>query len=390
MGNPALASIIVNNYNYGRFLREAVDSALGQTYPNTEVIVVDDGSTDESMEIIAGYGDRVIPVLKGNGGQASAFNAGFAASRGEMVIFLDADDLLLPTATEQAAELFDDSDVVKVHWSMREVDEHGQETGKVQPNRPLAEGDLRDIVIRDGPSAYAWPPTSGNAWSRRFIERIAPIPEEEYRISADIYLSALAPVFGWMRTIPAPQGCYRRHGQNNYLGNASDARLKGDLRRWEHAYRALSGVLERMRFVVDLDAWRSNSWFHQLDLAMRELATLVPPSDAFILVNEQLWGAGEVIAGRRSIPFLERNGQYWGPPPDDDTAIRELERLRQAGISFIVFAWSAFWWLDYYHGFRQYLEGTFPRVLANDRLIAFGLRGATDPWAIPVELAGLA
>src|SRR4051812_16040279 len=92
------ASIIINNYNYGHFLRDAIDSALAQTYPCTEVIVVDDGSTDDSREVIAGYGQRVTAVFKENGGQASAFNAGFAASRGEVVVFLDADDTLLPNA----------------------------------------------------------------------------------------------------------------------------------------------------------------------------------------------------------------------------------------------------------------------------------------------------
>ncbi len=83
--NKPLASILINNYNYGRFLHEAIDSALSQTYPHTEVIVVDDGSTDNSREIIASYEDQIIPVLKENGGQASALNAGFAASRGEIV-----------------------------------------------------------------------------------------------------------------------------------------------------------------------------------------------------------------------------------------------------------------------------------------------------------------
>src|SRR2546428_10583836 len=102
MNNFELASIIINNYNYRRFLREAVDSALNQTYRNTEVIVVDDGSTDGSPEIIASYGDRIIPVLKQNGGQNSALNAGFSSSRGDVILFLDSDDVLLPTAVEAA------------------------------------------------------------------------------------------------------------------------------------------------------------------------------------------------------------------------------------------------------------------------------------------------
>src|SRR6266511_2235841 len=134
MGEAQPASIIVNNYNYGRFLKVAIDSALAQTYPATEVIVVDDGSTDESREIIAGYGDRIVPVLKENGGQASAFNAGFRASRGDAIVFLDADDALLPAAMEQAVDLLVDPSIVKVHWPLCVVDEQGNKTERIVPS----------------------------------------------------------------------------------------------------------------------------------------------------------------------------------------------------------------------------------------------------------------
>lgn len=96
-----LVSIIVNNYNYGRFLREAIESALSQTYKPLEVIVVDDGSTDCSRDVIASFGARILPVFKENGGQASALNAGFARSHGDLVMFLDSDDLLLDYAIER-------------------------------------------------------------------------------------------------------------------------------------------------------------------------------------------------------------------------------------------------------------------------------------------------
>lgn len=104
--------------------------------------------------------------------------------------------------------------------------------------------------------------------------------------------------------------------------------------------------------------------------AIQDIATIVSPQDLFILVDgAQLDGA--VSAGRRVLPFLERDGQYWGPPPDDFTAIRELERLREAGARFVAFAWPAFWWLDHYAGFHQYLRTTYPCVLENDRLVVF-------------------
>ena len=87
--NPLVS--IISNYNYERFLEEAIDGALDQTYSNVEVIVVDDGSTDDCRRIIAGYGKRIVTVSKENGGQASACNVGFQASKGEIVIFLDAE-----------------------------------------------------------------------------------------------------------------------------------------------------------------------------------------------------------------------------------------------------------------------------------------------------------
>jgi hypothetical protein len=104
-----------------------------------------------------------------------------------------------------------------------------------------------------------------------------------------------------------------------------------------------------------------------------EITNLIPPGCSFILVDEaQL--PNEAFAGRRPIPFLEKDGQYWGTPADDETAIREFERLRQAGASFIVFAPPAFWWLDYYSAFHQHLQSQHRCLLWNDSLVIFDLR----------------
>jgi hypothetical protein len=84
---------------------------------------------------------------------------------------------------------------------------------------------------------------------------------------------------------------------------------------------------------------------------------------SFILVDEDGWKTDPLLSGRKRIPFVERDGQYWGSPRDDVSAIEELERLQHAGAQFIVFAWSTFWWFDYYVGLRQYLRTRFPCVL---------------------------
>ncbi len=115
-------------------------------------------------------------------------------------------------------------------------------------------------------------------------------------------------------------------------------------------------------------------WMKRVGKATAEIAALIPAGDSFILVDQDECGTGGVVAGRRCIPFLERDGQYWGSPPDDATAIREFERLRQSGATFMVFAWPAFWWLDYYSGFQRHLRSKFRCVLENDRLVVFDLR----------------
>src|SRR5438093_12916614 len=110
------ASIIITSYNYGRFLKETIDSALAQSIDDVDVVVVDDGSKDNSREVICSYGGRIVPILKENGGQASAFNAGFSAARGDVICFLDSDDLLLPDALAKAIPHFEHHRVVKVNW----------------------------------------------------------------------------------------------------------------------------------------------------------------------------------------------------------------------------------------------------------------------------------
>jgi hypothetical protein len=115
-------------------------------------------------------------------------------------------------------------------------------------------------------------------------------------------------------------------------------------------------------------------WLYEFHLTLQELDALIPAKDAFVLVSWYQWGADQIIAGRKAVPFLGRNGEYMGPPEDDQTAIRELERVRQSGVSFIVFGWPAFWWLEYYSQFHSYLRSNFLCVLENDRLVVFNLQ----------------
>ena len=107
MTRPTITALI-DTYNYGTFIEEAIESVLAQGFPNgsLEILVVDDGSTDDTRERVARYGDKVKYMYKLNGGQASAFNFGIARANGEYVALLDADDYWLPTKLQKVMEAF--------------------------------------------------------------------------------------------------------------------------------------------------------------------------------------------------------------------------------------------------------------------------------------------
>jgi glycosyltransferase involved in cell wall biosynthesis len=230
-GRP-LVSISVINYNYARYLRIAVDSALAQTYPHLEVIVVDDGSTDDSRAIIESYGKRISPVLKANGGHGSAVNAGFAASRGEIVMFVDADDELLPEAVDQVVKAWRPG-VTKAQFQLEMVDERGNPIGQRVPpfDGFIPNGDIRDRILRFG--EYPTSPSSGNAYSRAALTRLMPIDETLWFANAEKSLVFLSPFLGDVVTICAPLGRYRIHGGN-------DSGFKG--RQLEALHRRLTAV----------------------------------------------------------------------------------------------------------------------------------------------------
>lgn len=249
MSDEPLVSIIVNNYNYGRFLGEAIDSALAQDYPNVEVIVVDDGSTDDSREVISGYGDRVVPVLKENGGQASACNAGFAVSRGEIVFFLDSDDVLLPDAAGRVVAAFRERpDAVKVQFRLWHVDVEGDPTGEITPRRHWVYGDgwLEYVIKFD---SYPVPPTSGNTFSAAALRQIMPVPKEDlYRAGVDYYLNNMSVMLGPVVALKEAHGLYRIHGQSLHHVERSTA---GDMKHFGDALLRIADVRARQRHLLD-------------------------------------------------------------------------------------------------------------------------------------------
>jgi glycosyltransferase involved in cell wall biosynthesis len=120
------------NHNYGRFIGEAVRSALALDWPDVEVIVVDDGSTDDSLEVLADFDDRITVIAQENSGPRVACNHGFAKSSGDAVIFLDSDDVLEPSIAREVAAVWRPG-VSKVQVQMSRIDAAGRSVGRPFP-----------------------------------------------------------------------------------------------------------------------------------------------------------------------------------------------------------------------------------------------------------------
>lgn len=207
-------SVIINNYNYGRFVAQAVESALAQRYPHKEILVVDDGSTDNSREVLSPYAERGVRLIfKENGGQASAFHRGFQEATGDLIAFLDADDYWRPDLLEVLAMAWQPGSAMAL-WRLQGVDAQQTPLDYYTPelSQPLWSGDIRERFAQSG--WYPHPPTSGLAFSREVLRQIFPLDEQTWRISADIPLYTVAPFLGQVVSIDRVLGYYRLHGSN--------------------------------------------------------------------------------------------------------------------------------------------------------------------------------
>jgi glycosyltransferase involved in cell wall biosynthesis len=205
-------SIVIPNYNYAEYVGEAISSALALDWDDVEVIVVDDGSTDDSMAVIAPFEDRITVVEQANAGPRVACNTGFALSTGEVVIFLDSDDTVSPALAREIANVWRPG-VSKVQVQMQRIDRRGDPIGAPFPHFGSSPTPEKMRQWMRATSAYPTPPGSGNAYSRVFLDEIFPL-DDRCGNSTDSACLAAAPILGDVVTIAKPLVSYRVHGNN--------------------------------------------------------------------------------------------------------------------------------------------------------------------------------
>lgn len=207
---------MINNFNYGRYVGAAIESALRQTYTNCEVIIVDDGSTDDSREVIAGFGGRITVVAKENGGQASAFNAGIARASGDFILLLDSDDYLYPDAVAQCVAHFPEH-YSRIYYRLDAIDAQGERLPDFDRKIPFVEFDGDAHVAAAAGGQFPATVTTANFFRAAALKAIVPIPEARWRICADNFVAIQASTVGPVRSMTQVLGAYRFHGKNAWM-----------------------------------------------------------------------------------------------------------------------------------------------------------------------------
>lgn len=209
-----LITVIIDTYNYGNFIENSIESVLAQNFPKeqVEIIIVDDGSTDDTEERIKKYKEKIKYIYQENKGQAEAFNTGFAHSQGEVICLLDADDYWYPEKLKTVIEKFERCpDVGMVQHFMQEVDTEGRIVKKNYP-RWKEFYSKEDILSGEINFRSTFTGTSGLSFKRKFLENIIPVPIG-FTFCADQYLY-LVILYSKVSSINKILGRKRIHGEN--------------------------------------------------------------------------------------------------------------------------------------------------------------------------------
>ncbi len=232
-----LVSVLVPNKDYGRFLTAALDSIRAQTYVNLEVIVCDDGSSDDSVDIATSFVERdprfCLERHEVNRGQGAGFNTAFGRARGEIIAFLDADDTFESGKLDAVVHELRSGQVGAVVHPLMVTDAEGEPIQRIPALTRFEDGWLAPRVLRRG-GRWRWVPTSGIAMRRQVADLVFPMPEEGFSSSADTFFLMLVPLLTPIASVDEVLGTYRRHGANVYARAQLDPertdRLIGNLR----------------------------------------------------------------------------------------------------------------------------------------------------------------
>jgi len=285
---PPLLAVVIACFNYADYVEDAIRSVLEQKCDDCELVVVDDGSTDGSWDVIQRH--PVSAYRISNCGQRAACFYGLSRTQARFVLFLDADDTLAPGSLATMMAKLDEG-VAKLQFPLLRTDRNGAIIGEPVPKLAAFRdaGALAQSVLRNG--TYVSPPTSGNVFRR---DLCAILRDATYDHAVDGVLLFAAPFFGDIVSLSTPLGRYRVHDRNDSgLGRPLDAQiLRREIARFVDRMDHLRRVLEPIGKAADLVAVDETQFFleRSIYLAIAE-GRRVSPMTLWRLVKKI--GAGD-------------------------------------------------------------------------------------------------
>lgn len=399
--NESIVTIAIPTYNRAHLLKASIKSALSQTYKNIIVTVLDNGSTDNTKEIVHSFNDDRLLYIHNeiNLGMLSNWNKSIECSSTPFLVVLQDDDLLLPEfVNDSISKLEQNPNAAFSFCAVREIDEQDN-LGKARWHGK------NEMEITDG-LHYLHMAVSGKGWnihSSTVVMRLSALskingrydsPHARHafdfnlfvRLAAQFDVVALQKELVYVRCHSDQDTDihWRKKSGTGPLGfNAERIDALGYLlssrRAKDKPYR--EWLAQRL---LTLNA-QSSAYSHTLlpdmywgfderkQIAKREMGSVIPAGETFILVDEAEWCISGEVDGRHVIPFTSQEGACWGPPMDDEEAIKEIKGLQQQGVKFIVFGWPAFWWLEHYVAMSDYLYSNCRLIFKSSRLLVFFL-----------------
>lgn len=238
-----LVSVIIPCFNAEKWLAEAIDSCLKQTYPNIEIIVVDDGSTDTSVEIIQSYGDQITWITGPHQGGNSARNRGFTLSQGDYIQFLDADDYILPEKIARQVAYLEETGADAVYGDWRY--QYHLKTGEVQLSDIELSGAQSDLL--ESLLSTWWVAVASLLYQRKSVEQCGGWDETLQAAQDRDFLIAIALTGAQVIYQPGCYAIYRRYGSTTVSTSRMSVWLESHDRLMKKAEKQLS-ELDRLTF----------------------------------------------------------------------------------------------------------------------------------------------
>jgi glycosyltransferase involved in cell wall biosynthesis len=306
-----LISVVVTNYNYSRYLVPCLSSIQQQTYSRFECIIVDDASTDNSVEIVEDFiGSRkldhqfLLVRRATNEGQLAAFRTGLQHCKGSFVVYVDADDLLHEHFLHAHLNVhLTDVPAAFTCSNQQQINEHGEILGGVHPGLRVGKNRSRVLSLCLFGLSWVWATTSSMMFRRATLEVIMPNPaaDDDFRLCADNYVCYFANLLGDSILIPDVLGSYRRHGANNFSRNpfVGGHRPLGDMRGHPRHSRVIATIrthmLEQAPDFIRLLTKRGFA---------RALAQVTPPGTAVSIFFRALFHSGSPVSAEIAAHLL--------------------------------------------------------------------------------------